>query len=239
MDWALGVVIALGAAVCATGAGTRQSTDSATSKAASSRPEAIAVAEWLSPPRVSTCSAWPPPRARDRRQGGVQLHPAYRVSELLESVPGLVVTVHSGEGKASQFLARGFNLDHGTDIANFIDDAPINRPTDTHGEGYLDLNFLIPEVLGALEYTKGTYYPSVGNFGDVASVHLHIANEMPTQITLGGNTFGDFGAYAGNSRAIGSGHLLATKENSPRAATLSVAKLRSRYPPSSTASKAT
>ena len=139
----------------------------------------------------------------------MKLRPAYRVGELLESVPGLVVTVHSGEGKANQFLARGFNLDHGTDIANFIDDVPINRPTDTHGEGYSDLNFLIPETLGGLEYTKGTYYPSVGNFGDVASVHLHTANEIPTQITLAGDMFGGFSAYAGGSRAVGSGRVLA------------------------------
>ncbi len=142
----------------------------------------------------------------------IKLRPAYRVGQLLESVPGLVVTVHSGEGKANQFLARGFNLDHGTDIANFIDDVPINRPTDTHGEGYSDLNFLIPETLGGLEYTKGTYYPSVGNFGDVASVHLHTANEIPTQITLAGDTFSGFSAYAGGSRELGAGRLLAAFE---------------------------
>jgi outer membrane receptor protein involved in Fe transport len=133
----------------------------------------------------------------------LRLRPAYRVGELLESVPGLVVTVHSGEGKSNQFLARGFNLDHGTDIANFIDDIPINRPTDTHGEGYSDLNFLIPEVLDGLEYTKGTYYPSVGNFGDVASVHLHIANVIPNEVTLGGDTFSGVSAYAGGTHAFG------------------------------------
>ena len=143
----------------------------------------------------------------------IKLRPAYRVGELLESVPGLVVTVHSGEGKANQFLARGFNLDHGTDIANFIDGAPINRPTDTHGEGYSDLNFLIPEVLGGLEYSKGTYYPAIGNFGDIAAVHLHTANVIPTQVTLSGDTFRSFGAYFGGSRAVGAdGHLLAAFE---------------------------
>lgn len=143
----------------------------------------------------------------------VKLRPAYRVGELLESVPGLVVTVHSGEGKANQFLARGFNLDHGTDIANFIDGVPINRPTDTHGEGYSDLNFLIPEALDGLEYTKGTYYPAIGNFGDIASVHLHTANVIPTQVTLSGDTFSGFGAYLGGSQAVGAdSHLLAAFE---------------------------
>ena len=114
----------------------------------------------------------------------LKLRPAYRVGQLLESVPGLVVTVHSGEGKANQFLARGFNLDHGTDIANFIDDMPVNRPTNAHGEGYSDLNFIVPEVLDGLDYTKGTYYPSIGNFGDVASVHLRIADTIPNEVTL-------------------------------------------------------
>ncbi len=129
----------------------------------------------------------------------LKLRPAYRVGELLESVPGLVVTVHSGEGKANQFLARGFNLDHGTDIANFIDDIPINRVSNTHGEGYSDLNFIVAQALGGLDYTKGTYYPSVGNFGDVASVHLHIADAIPNEVTLSGDTFSGFGTRAGGT----------------------------------------
>ncbi len=133
----------------------------------------------------------------------LKLRPAYRVGELLESVPGLVVTVHSGEGKANQFLARGFNLDHGTDIANFIDDIPINRVSNTHGEGYSDLNFIVPQALAGLDYTKGTYYPSVGNFGDVASVHLHIADAIPNEVTLSGDTFSGFGARAGGTYKIG------------------------------------
>ncbi len=87
----------------------------------------------------------------------LDLRPAYRVGQLLESVPGLAVTVHSGEGKANQYLARGFNLDHGTDIANFVDDMPINRPTNTHGQGYSDLNFLMPELASGLDNTKGPY----------------------------------------------------------------------------------
>src|SRR5580704_4413250 len=87
----------------------------------------------------------------------LDLRPAYRVGQLLESVPGLVVTVHSGEGKANQYLARGFNLDHGTDIANFVDDMPVNRPTNTHGQGYSDLNFIVPELANGLDYTKGPY----------------------------------------------------------------------------------
>ena len=129
----------------------------------------------------------------------LDLRPVYRVGQLLESVPGLVVTVHSGEGKANQYLARGFNLDHGTDIANFVDDMPINRPTNTHGQGYSDLNFLLPELSSGLDYTKGPYYASVGDFGSVASTHLHLANEIPDQVSLAGGTLGVYNLFAGGT----------------------------------------
>jgi outer membrane receptor protein involved in Fe transport len=135
-------------------------------------------------------------RASTASQGSItrkelQLRPVYRVGQLLETVPGLVVSIHSGEGKAPQYLARGFNLDHGTDLADFIDDMPINRPTNTHGQGYSDLNFLIPEIFSGLDYTKGTYYPSVGDFGAVASVHLRVADSLPNQIIASVGTVGD------------------------------------------------
>jgi outer membrane cobalamin receptor len=129
----------------------------------------------------------------------LELRPAYRVGQLLESVPGLVVTVHSGEGKANQYLARGFNLDHGTDIANFVDDMPINRPTNTHGQGYSDLNFLMPEISNGLDYTKGPYYASVGDFGSVASTHMRLANDIPDQVSLAGGTLGVYNAFIGGT----------------------------------------
>ncbi len=69
----------------------------------------------------------------------IQLAPAYRPGQLLETVPGLIVTLHSGEGKANQYLLRGYNLDHGTDLATFVDDMPVNQPTHAHGQGYTDL----------------------------------------------------------------------------------------------------
>jgi hypothetical protein len=132
----------------------------------------------------------------------LELRPAYRVGQLLESVPGLVVTVHSGEGKANQYLVRGFNLDHGTDIAHFVDDMPINRPTNTHGQGYSDLNFLMPELATGLHYTKGPYYASVGDFGSVASTHLHLANEIPDQVAVAAGTLGIYNLYAGGTRHL-------------------------------------
>jgi outer membrane receptor protein involved in Fe transport len=129
----------------------------------------------------------------------LELRPAYRVGQLLESVPGLVVTVHSGEGKANQYLARGFNLDHGTDIANFVDDMPVNRPTNTHGQGYSDLNFIMPELSNGLDYTKGPYYASVGDFGSVASTHMRLANDIPDQVALAVGTLGVYNVFAGGT----------------------------------------
>jgi outer membrane receptor protein involved in Fe transport len=88
----------------------------------------------------------------------VVLRPVYRIGQLYETVPGLVVTIHSGEGKANQYLMRGFNLDHGTDFASFVDGMPVNRPTNAHGQGYSDQNFLMPQTVSGLDFTKGPYY---------------------------------------------------------------------------------
>ena len=152
-------------------------------------------------------------RARTASQGSVtrkelQLRPAFRVGQLFETVPGLVVSIHSGEGKAAQYLARGFNLDHGTDIANFVDDMPINRPSNTHGQGYRDLNFLIPEIFGGLDYTKGTYYAAVGDFGAVASVRLRLADELPNQLIASVGTLGDQRIAATGTFHLGNGDRL-------------------------------
>jgi outer membrane cobalamin receptor len=88
----------------------------------------------------------------------LDLRPIYRIGQILETVPGLVVTVHSGEGKANQFFIRGFNLDHGTDFATFVDDMPVNEPTHAHGQGYTDIHFLMPELIGGLDYSKGPFF---------------------------------------------------------------------------------
>ncbi len=132
-------------------------------------------------------------------QEELDLRPVYRVGQLLETVPGLVVTVHSGEGKANQYLLRGFNLDHGTDIANFIDDMPINRPTNTHGQGYSDLNFVMPQTLGGLDFTKGPYYAEIGDFGAVGSEHLKLLDDLPNQISTGIGTDGYEDLYTGGT----------------------------------------
>ena len=90
--------------------------------------------------------------------------PTLRPAEVLETIPGLVVTQHSGDGKANQYFLRGFNLDHGTDFAIRVDGMPVNLPTHAHGQGYSDLNFLIPELVERIEYRKGPYYAEAGDF---------------------------------------------------------------------------
>jgi len=102
----------------------------------------------------------------------LKLVPFYRVGELAESVPGLVATQHSGTGKANQFYLRGFNLDHGTDFAGYVDGVPINKPSHGHGQGYLDLNFLIPEVVSSANYTKGPYHAENGDFATAGTVRF-------------------------------------------------------------------
>lgn len=102
-------------------------------------------------------------------QEEISIRPLLRSGEILELVPGMVVTQHSGTGKANQYFLRGFNLDHGTDFATFIDGMPINMRTHGHGQGYTDLNFIIPETIQSLTYKKGAYYSEVGDFSGAGS----------------------------------------------------------------------
>jgi outer membrane receptor for ferrienterochelin and colicin len=90
--------------------------------------------------------------------------PLLRVGELTEVVPGMVATAHSGTGKANQYFLRGINLDHGTDFAGYLDGVPVNMRSHAHAQGYLDLNFIIPELIQRVEYRKGTYHADTGDF---------------------------------------------------------------------------
>jgi hypothetical protein len=98
--------------------------------------------------------------------------PILRPGEVLEVVPGLVVTQHSGDGKANQYFLRGFNLDHGTDFATYVDGVPVNMPTHAHGQGYADINFLIHELVDEVHYRKGTYYAEEGNFSAAGAARI-------------------------------------------------------------------
>ncbi len=142
----------------------------------------------------------------------LQLTPAYRPGQLLETVPGLIVTLHSGEGKANQLLLRGYNLDHGTDLETTVDAMPVNQPTHAHGQGYTDLNFLIPELANGLTYTKGPYYANVGDFGGVGSVRVSLRDEIPDQISLTAGTLGFERVFAAGSEPLGRGELLEAAE---------------------------
>ncbi|HTL92610.1 MAG TPA: Plug domain-containing protein, partial [Steroidobacteraceae bacterium] len=99
--------------------------------------------------------------------------PLLRPAEVLEVVPGLVVAQHSGDGKANQYFLRGFNLDHGTDFATSVDGVPVNMPTHAHGQGYSDLNFLIPELIERIDYRKGVYYAEQGDFSAAGAADIH------------------------------------------------------------------
>ena len=137
------------------------------------------------------------------------LHPLLRPGEIVEQIPGVIITQHSGSGKANQYFLRGFNLDHGTDLAVSVDNVPVNMPDHAHGQGYADLNFLIPELVRQVDYEKGPYYANVGNFGSAGAFDLHYYDRLPHGIlTLEGGQYGfGRGLYA-NNLAIGAGNLI-------------------------------
>ncbi len=105
--------------------------------------------------------------------------PFSRPGEVLEAVPGLIVTQHSGEGKANQYFLRGYNLDHGTDLAIWVDDVPVNMRTHAHGQGYADLNWLMPETINALDIRKGPYFADEGDFSSAGNLHIGLIDSVP------------------------------------------------------------
>jgi hypothetical protein len=144
----------------------------------------------------------------------VNAQPFSRPGEALEVVPGLIVTQHSGEGKANQYFLRGFNLDHGTDLAITIDGMPVNMRTHGHGQGYSDINFLIPELIQSVNVWKGPYFADKGDFASAGAVSIDYLNRLPKN--LAELTFGSFGyrrALAAGSTAVGQGTLLAAFED--------------------------
>jgi len=135
--------------------------------------------------------------------------PILRSGEILETVPGVIITQHAGGGKANQYFLRGFNLDHGTDFAVFLDDMPLNLPTHAHGEGYSDMNTVIPELVEKLDYEKGQYYAKVGDFGSAGAAHLDFYKVLPQDfVTLEAGTYGFERGVFGASQTLGNGSLL-------------------------------
>jgi len=130
--------------------------------------------------------------------------PLLRPAETLEYVPGLVVTQHSGDGKANQYFLRGYNLDHGTDLAGSVDGVPVNMPTNAHGQGYMDLNFLIPELVDYIDYRKGPYFPEYGDFSAAGAVDIYYRNSLDHDFAqLTGGSWGYKRALVAASKAVG------------------------------------
>ncbi len=139
----------------------------------------------------------------------IEARPTLRPAEVLEFVPGVIVTQHSGDGKANQYFLRGFNLDHGTDFATFVGGMPVNMPTHAHGHGYSDLNWLIPELVNRISYKKGPYFADEGDFSSAGAAHISLFDGLPqgiASLTLGENSYGR--ALIANSSALGPGKLL-------------------------------
>ncbi|HZR73202.1 TonB-dependent receptor domain-containing protein [Bradyrhizobium sp.] len=121
----------------------------------------------------------------------VNARPITRPGEVVEVAPGLMAIMHADAGKANQYYLRGWNLDHGTDLATFWDDIPINLPTHAHGQGYTDLNWLIPETVGSVEVRKGPYWADVGDFENAGNLHLSVRDSVERNIQS--VTVGSFG----------------------------------------------
>jgi len=140
---------------------------------------------------------------------GVEKRPLLRDGEVLEAVPGMAVTQHSGDGKANQYFLRGYNLDHGTDFATWVAGMPVNMPTHAHGQGYTDLNFLIPELISRIVYQKGPYYAENGDFSSVGSARIGYVNRLPTNIALlTGGSFEYGRLLLAGTPELGEGNLL-------------------------------
>jgi len=139
----------------------------------------------------------------------IEERPILRPGEVLETIPGVIITQHAGGGKANQYFLRGFNLDHGTDIAISLDGMPLNLPSHAHGEGYSDMNTVIPELVQRVDFEKGPYVADVGNYGSAGSANVVIFKTLPQnffQIEGGENYFGR--AVFGVSHKLGLGSLL-------------------------------
>ena len=135
--------------------------------------------------------------------------PLLRPAEVMEAVPGLIVSQHSGSGKANQYYLRGFNLDHGTDFATSLMSMPLNMPTHGHGQGYLDLQFLIPELIDRIQYRKGPLAADEGDFATAGSAAIDYKRTLDApfiDLTVGADGYRR--ALAAGSHRAGEGTLL-------------------------------
>ncbi|HET6566261.1 MAG TPA: TonB-dependent receptor plug domain-containing protein, partial [Xanthomonadales bacterium] len=146
-------------------------------------------------------------------QEQLELRAISRPGDVMEAIPGLIMTQHSGSGKANQMYLRGFNLDHGTDFATFIDNMPVNMRTHGHGQGYTDINFLIPELIRTIEYVKGPYHAELGDFSSAGGAQIHTYRELPqNRLTASVGENGYLRGLAASSSGFGPGVLLGAIE---------------------------
>ncbi len=147
--------------------------------------------------------------------GSVDLakRPVLRPGEVLETVPGVVITQHSGSGKANQYFARGFNLDHGTDFRTSVDGIDVNMPSHGHGQGYTDLNFLIPELVDTVSYRKGPYDARDGDFSAAGAADIEYLSKLPKALlVLTPGSYGYGRVVAADSQPLADGDLLGAVE---------------------------
>jgi len=143
----------------------------------------------------------------------LEVRPVSRAAEILETVPGMVISQHSGEGKANQYYLRGFNLDHGFDFSQTVAGVPVNMPTHAHSQGYADSNFLIPELVSGVQFRKGPYYAENGDFSSAGSANINYFNVLDRPIVKFSSGSYGFRRFLGAvSPRVGSGHLLAAVE---------------------------
>ena len=141
-------------------------------------------------------------------QEQISNRPVLRPGEVLEAIPGVIVSQHSGEGKANQYYLRGFQLDHGTDLAATIAGIPVNMPTHAHGQGYSDINWLMPELVSFVTFKKGPYYADEGDFSTAGSYDLFYRNTIPATVSFGIGDHGYDRLFVAGSPRIGAGNFL-------------------------------
>ena len=137
----------------------------------------------------------------------LQTSPVNSSQEILRKVPGLFIGQHAGGGKAEQIFLRGFDIDHGTDIAISVDGMPVNMVSHAHGQGYADLHFLIPDVIEKIDFGKGTYYADKGDFATAGYVAFNTKEKVDkSYISLEAGQFN-------SSKIVGVFNLLENKKN--------------------------
>jgi hypothetical protein len=136
-----------------------------------------------------------------------------RPADVLERVPGLVVSQHSGEGKGNQYYVRGFNIDHGTDLSLQVAGIPVNLPTHAHGQGYADANFLIPELVSGIQFEKGPYHAGSGDFSAAGAVRVGYLSQLERPLVkVEAGEGGYERAVLAASPRVGEGHVLGAVE---------------------------